>query len=62
MVLAVGEPLDGERWRVRLLFSRCTLKERLYHFGIVHRVPPPFSRLVPNMPPIETTNTSWLTH
>ena len=62
MMLAVGEPLDGERWRVQLRFSRCTFRERLYQFAIVHRVPPPFSRLIPNMPPIQTTNTVWLTH
>ena len=62
MTLAVGEPLDGERWRVQLRFSRCTIKERLYQFAIVHRVPPPLSRLIPSMPPIQTTNTGWLTH
>ena len=62
MMLAIGEPLDGERWRVQLRFSRCTFRERLYQFAMVHRVPPPFSRLIPNMPPILMTNTVWLTH
>jgi hypothetical protein len=60
--LGVGEPLDGERWRVQLCFSRCTLRERLFQYGMTHNLPSPFTRLIPDMPPILMTNTAWLTH
>lgn len=60
ILLAVGEPYEGEQWRVQLRFSRCTFHERLHQFAMSHKVPAPISLLVPNTPPVYTLNTSWI--
>jgi hypothetical protein len=39
LVYAVEAPGDHPKWRVRLLYFRCTAKERLYNVAWNHQIP-----------------------
>ena len=61
-VHAVDAPLGRGRWRVRLEYFRCTVKERLYYMAwkrrVTRKLPNPLPTFV--YPSARTTNSVWL--
>ena len=63
MVYAVEAPVDHPKWRVRLLYYRCTAKEELYNVAWNHQIPQQLRGWWPNLacPYPQVTNSIWLT-
>lgn len=59
-VFAVGEPRDGDTWRVQVGFSRVTIKERMFQFRFAHKLPPIVDRFLPGLPPVNSANSEWV--
>jgi len=56
ITIAVGEPIEGDRWRLRVLFTRYPLKERLRDFCAKHSLRFPLG----NPPVAQSTTSDWL--
>ena len=56
MTIAVGQPNDGDKWRLNVRFARYPLKERLRDFCVKHSLP--FLRGAPPVP--QSTNSGWV--
>jgi hypothetical protein len=57
ITVAVGEPTEGDKWRLKVLFIRYPLKERLREFCVKHSLP--FFRGAPPVPQ-SMTNNDWM--
>jgi hypothetical protein len=57
LIIAIGDPTEGEKWRLSLKFTRYTLKERLRDYAFKFRLPLPFKP-----PDIQTATSPWLTN
>ncbi len=62
LVYAVEAPADHPKWRVRLLYYRCTAKEELYNVAWNHQLPQKLGSWWPNLacPYPLVTNSIWL--
>ena len=56
MTVAVGEPNEGDKWRLTVLLTRYSLKERLREFCVKHSLP--FLRGAPPVP--QSKNSEWV--
>jgi hypothetical protein len=63
LVYAVEAPAGHRKWRVRLLYFRCTPKERLYNLAWNRQIPQKLGSSWPNLacPYPQVTNSIWLT-
>lgn len=59
-VFAVGQPVDGSRWRVQVWFSRVTIRDRLFELRFARRVPKVVARFLPGSPAAKTANSEWV--
>jgi hypothetical protein len=56
ITVAVGEPTEGDNWRLKVLFVRYPFKERLRDFCVKHSLPFSFG----NPPVPQSTTSEWL--
>ena len=63
LTYAVDAPPGQGRWRVRLLYYRCTANERLYNFAWRQKIPSKLGNSLPRFvyPAEHITNGEWLT-
>jgi hypothetical protein len=62
VVFAIGQPNDGERWRVMFMYERKGAKERFDDYAWQHRKAFPFSMFKISQPKmvIQTNYSEWL--
>jgi hypothetical protein len=60
LIFAVGEPWETGRWRVRVPYSRSTIREKLFMFRLTHSVPSLIAKFFPGPPPITTVTSEWV--